>query len=446
MKKILIIGAGLSSSTLIQYLLDNSEKHNWIVRVGDVSYETADKKINDHKNGEALKFDIFDEEQRNTEISKVDIVVSMLPARMHCMVAESCLKFKKNMVTASYVSNEIKEMADKIKAEGLLILNEIGVDPGIDHMSAMQVIDRIKDIGGKVTAFRSYTGGLVAPKYDNNPWNYKFTWNPRNVVLAGQGSAAQIIVNDRYKFIPYHQLFRRTLRTEVLDYGEFEGYMNRDSLKYRGLYGLEDISTMIRGTLRRPGFSKTWNILVQLGATDDTYTLDDSENMSYRDFINTFLMYDKELSVEEKIQTYFNLEEDSGVMYRLRWLGIFKNEKIGLKNATPAQILQKILEKKWKLDHEDKDMIVMQHKFEYELNGQRKRITSSLVVEGTDNIHTAMSITVGVPVAIAVKMILTGHIKETGVKIPLNKEIYKPILKELEDYGIKFIEEEELVD
>lgn len=445
MKKILIIGAGLSSSTLIQYLLDHSEEHDWKIRVGDMSVETARSKINGHKNGEAFQFDINNEEKRNAEVKEVDLVVSMLPARMHCMVAECCIKHKKNMVTASYVSDEIKEMAFEIENKGLLVLNEMGVDPGIDHMSAMQVIDRIKDSGGNVTAFRSYTGGLVAPKYDNNPWNYKFTWNPRNVVVAGQGSAAQIIVNGKYKFIPYYQLFRRTFRTDVLDYGEFEGYMNRDSLKYRGLYGLEDVQTMIRGTLRRPGFAKTWNIFVQMGATDDTYTLEDSENMTYREFINTFVKYDKELTVEEKIQRYFNLDEDSGIMYRLRWLGIFKEEKIGLKNATPAQILQKILERKWKLESEDKDMIVMQHKFEYELNGQNKRITSSLVVEGKDNVHTAMSITVGVPVAIAVKMILTGQIKETGVKIPVKKQIYEPIMKELEDYGIKFIEEEEII-
>ena len=446
MKKILVLGAGLSTSTLIQYLLDHSEEHDWKIRVGDMSRETAEAKIYSHKNGKAIQFDIYNEDQRDSEIKQADLVVSMLPARMHFMVAESCLKHKKIMVTASYVSDEIKNMASEVEKEGLLILNEMGVDPGIDHMSAMQVIDRIKDSGGKVTAFRSYTGGLVAPKYDNNPWNYKFTWNPRNVVVAGQGSAAQIIDEGKYKFIPYHQLFRRVSRTDVLDYGEFEGYMNRDSLAYRGLYGLEDIPTMIRGTLRRPGFSRTWNIFVQLGATDDSYTLENSENMTYKEFINTYLKLDKTLTVEEKIQKYFNLEEDSGIMYKLRWLGIFKDEKIGLKNATPAKILQKILEEKWKLDPEDKDMIVMQHKFEYELKGQRKRITSSLVVEGEDNVHTAMSITVGIPVAIAVKMILTGQIKETGVMIPVKKQIYEPILKELEDYGIKFIEEEELID
>jgi len=382
-------------------------------------------------------------EIRNEEVSKADIVISMLPARMHHMVVESCIKFKKDMVTASYVSNELKAMKDEVDASGILILNEIGVDPGIDHMSAMKIIDRIKDKGGKIQAFRSYTGGLIAPKYDNNPWNYKFTWNPRNVVVAGQGSAAQIIVNGKYKYIPYHRLFKRISRTEVLDYGEFEIYPNRDSLKYRKTYGLEDIPTMIRGTMRRPGFSKAWNIFVQLGATDDTYTIENSENMTYRDFINSFLKYDTVLSVEEKMCKVFNIDEDSNIMYKFRWLGVFKKEKIGLKNASPAQILQKILVDKWVFEEYDRDMIVMQHKFEYELNNKYYEIISSLAFEGKDFTNTAMSSTVGLPVGIAVKMILTEKIKEKGIQVPVSKSIYEPVLEELKNYDIDFIETEE---
>ncbi len=442
MKKIFLIGAGLSASTLIKYLLDNSEKHDWKIRVGDVSVDTVKQKLNGHKNAEAVQFDIFNEVQRNEEIKNADIVISMLPARMHHLTATSCIKHKKHMVTASYVSDELKAMKGDVEKSGILILNEIGVDPGIDHMSAMQIIDRIKESGGKITAFRSYTGGLIAPDFDNNPWNYKFTWNPRNVVVAGQGSAAKIIVNRKYKYIPYHRLFKRLERTNVDHYGEFEVYPNRDSLKYRKSYGLDDIPTMVRGTMRRPGFSKAWNIFVQLGATDDTYTLENSENMTYREFINTFLKYHPDLSVEGKISDYLNIEEDSSVMYKLRWLGIFENERIELKNATPAQILQKILEKKWKFEDRDRDMLVMQHKFEYELKGKKKEITSSMVIEGKDHIHTAMSSTVGLPVGIAVKMILTGEITDTGIRIPISKNIYEPVLNELRDYGIKFTETE----
>ncbi len=443
MKKILLIGTGLSSSTLIKYLLDNSEKYGWQLIAGDYKLETAEAKIAGHKNGKAIKFDIFDPKQRSQEIENADIVVSMLPARMHMMVAETCMKHGKSMVTASYVSEEIKKMHSQAIEKGIIILNEIGLDPGLDHMSAKFIIDRIKKRGGELTAFRSYTGGLVAPKYDNNPWNYKFTWNPRNVVLAGQGSAAQIIVEGKYKYIPYHKLFLRTSRTEVLDAGEFETYPNRNSLKYRELYGLDNIQTMVRGTMRRPGFARAWDVFVQLGMTDDTYKLEGSENMTYREFTNTFLKYHKDLTVEQKLAKYIDVDEDAMRMYKLRWLGIFKNKKIGLKNATPAQILQQLLEQKWALDKEDKDMIVMQHKFEYQLEGKYKRVTSSLVVEGKDTVHTAMSQTVGLPVGIGVKLILEGKIKKTGVHIPVTEDIYIPILKELENYGIKFEEDKE---
>lgn len=441
MKKILVIGAGLSSSSLIEYLLKNSEEHNWKITVADMSEDLAKFKVKEHKNARPIGFDIFNEVQTKEEIQNSDLVVSMLPAAMHPKVAKVCLELKKHMVTASYVSDEIKNMDEEVKKAGLIFLNEIGVDPGIDHMSTMVVLDKIKSLGGKMKLFKSYTGGLVAPKYDNNPWNYKFTWNPRNVVLAGQ-STAKFIRNGRYKYIPYHKLFERVERFNVLDYGEFEGYANRDSLKYRSIYELDNIPTMIRGTLRRPGYCKAWNVFVQLGMTDDTYTLEDSENMTYRDFINTYLKYEEESSVEEKLAKFMKIDEDSGTMYKLRWTGIFSNEKIGLKNATPALILQKLLEKKWKFEAEDRDMIVMQHHFGYEIDGKDKYITSSMVVEGTDNLNTAMSITVGIPVAIAVKLILTGVITATGVKVPMTKDIYKPVLEELKDYGIKFIEEE----
>lgn len=442
MKQILVIGAGLSSSTLIKYLLENSEAFDWKITLGDKDCDSAQKKINGHPNGRAICFDVFDKKQCWDEISHADLVVSMLPASMHSLVATDCVKQGKPMVTASYVSDAIKGMDKEAREAGVLLLNEIGVDPGIDHMSAMKVIDELTNNGGELTAFRSFTGGLVAPKYDNNPWNYKFTWAPRNVVLAGQGTA-QIIVNGMFKYIPYHKLFSRTQRINVLDYGEFEAYLNRDSLKYRSIYNLDNIPTMVRGTLRRPGFCKSWNMFVQLGMADDTYTLENSENMTYHDFLETFLRYYPGLSLEENVAKYTGIEEDSMPMYRLRWLGLFdKKKKIGLKNATPAQILQKLLEEKWVFEEDDKDMIVMQHQFGYVEKGHNRKILSSMVVEGDDHVHTAMSKTVGLPVAIAVKHILTGKLNLSGVHIPTRKEIYEPVLDELEHYGIRFIEEE----
>ena len=441
MKKILILGAGLSSSSLIKYLLDNSSEYDWKVRVGDMSLDVAKRKVDNHENGEAFEFDVFKEEQRIEEIQNADVVISMLPARFHHLVAEKCVEFGKHMITASYVSKEVQALNEKAKEKGLLLLNEIGVDPGIDHMSAMKVIDEIKAKGGEMLVFKSSTGGLVAPEYDNNPWNYKFTWNPRNVVVAGQ-SVAQYIDHGKYKYVPYNQLFKRIEKMSILDVGEFEMYPNRDSLSYRKTYGLEDIPTILRGTLRRSGYCAGWDVFVQLGATDDTYTISDSENLTYREFINMFLPHNETDSVEQKLCDYVGIDLESETMSRLKWLGIFDDNKIGLPEATPAQILQKLLEEKWALGAEDKDMIAMQHQFDYKLNGKTKRILSSLVVRGQDQVHTAMSITVGTPVAIATKLFLTGVIKQKGVIVPTMKDVYEPVLKELEDYGVKFIEEE----
>ncbi len=440
MKKILVIGAGRSAVTLIKYLLVNSSANNWQVTVADFSIELAEDAVGNHNNGKAIFFNVTDEKQRESEIENAEIVISMLPASLHITVAKDCVRLGKNLVTASYVSPEIAELDEAAKQAGILLLNEIGLDPGIDHMSAMQVIDEIKENGGELTSFKSFCGGLVHPDYDNNPWNYKFTWNPRNVVLAGQGTA-QYIENGDYKYIPYTSLFERTEHMEVLDAGEFEGYANRDSLSYRKSYGLDDIPTLFRGTLRRKGYSEAWNIFVQLGMTDDTYKLENSDNISNREFINMFLPFNDKLTIEEKLCKQFNLAIDSDVFQKLVWLGSFSDDKLGIENASPAQILQAICEKKWTLGDEDKDMIVMQHQFEYLQNGEQKKLNSSLVVFGDDPRYTSMAKTVGLPVAIATKLILSGAIKSTGVKIPTTKDIYIPVLKELEENGINFIEE-----
>ncbi len=441
MNKILILGAGMSSSTLIQYLLDRSVQYNWKITVADKNLQLAKSKINNHKNGEAAEFDINNATARSKLIETHDVVVSMLPAGMHPLVAEDCVKYRSHMVTASYVSAEVKAMDAKAREAGIAMLNELGVDPGIDHMSAMKLVDKIRDQGGKILLFKSSTGGLIAPEYDNNPWNYKFTWNPRNVVLAGQGTS-MFLRNGRYKYIPYHKLFSRVQTTTVLNYGEFEIYPNRDSLKYREIYDFHDIPTIYRGTLRRPGFCKAWDTFVQLGMTDDTYQMYDVKDMTWRQFTNSFLRYDPEAKVEHKLCNYLGYNPGDEVMKKLEWLGIFSDEPVGMTQGTPAQILQKRLEEKWALQPGDKDMIAMQHQIEYQLNGDHKRITSSMATTGRDAPHTAMSITVGTPVAIAVKLLLTGKIKVTGIHLPTKPELYKPILEELEQSGILFKDEE----
>ena len=325
-------------------------------------------------------------------------------------------------------------------ANDLLFLNECGLDPGIDHMSAMQMIDKIKNGGGILTSFESFTGGLIASDTDpENPWRYKFTWNPRNVVLAGQGTA-KFLMEGQYKYIPYHQLFRRITPVTVLG-KHYEGYPNRDSLKYLTTYGLQEIKTMVRGTLRHAGYCSAWNVLVQLGCCDDTYDMERVGPMSHEDFLNSFLDDSPALSVEEKVCATFGVARDSGEIQRLRWSGFFSSEKIGLSQGTPAQILEHILTKKWKLGKGDRDFIVMWHRFGFQIENKQKSIVSHLTVTGENEVETAMARTVGIPLAIATKLLLEGKIKKRGVVIPIEKEIYDPVLAELTTLGIRLDEE-----
>lgn len=445
MQTILVIGAGLSSSSLIRYFLDNSIENNWQVRVVDQDIELVKRKIDGHPNGVALSFDALNPLERRPEIEKADLVVSMLPARFHVEVAKDCIELKTNLITPSYVSKEMKALDAEAKASGIIIMNEIGVDPGIDHMSASKILDEIKAKGGKLHSFKSFCGGLVAPENDNNPWNYKFTWNPRNVVVAGQGGAACFIEENQYKYIPYTQIFQRLDEVEIPGYGKFEGYANRDSLSYRSIYGLDDIPTIYRGTFRRVGFCKAWNVFVQLGMTDDSYKLERSELLTPRTFLNAFLPYKIVDTVENKLKKYFTFD-DEDLFKKMEWLGIFDDSKpIGIPNASPAQLLEKILVDKWKLSPGDKDMLVMYHEFVAEVEGKNTRIVSSMVNIGENQTYTAMSNTVGLPVAICGKMILKGDLKLKGVLIPVMSEVYTPILNELESFGIKFTETETII-
>jgi saccharopine dehydrogenase-like NADP-dependent oxidoreductase len=443
MRNILIIGAGQSATSLISYLLDKSNEEELFITIGDISIQAAQKFTANHPNARGILLDVFNESQRREAVSTSDLVISMLPARFHFEVAKDCLEFGKHLVTASYVSDEMQSLNSKVKAKGLVFMNEIGLDPGLDHMSAMKIIERIRESGGKIILFESFTGGLIAPESDTNLWNYKFTWNPRNVVLAGQGGAAEFIQEGKYKYIPYHRLFRRTEFIEIDGYGKFEVLANRNSLKYQSIYELNDVLTLYRGTIRRVGFSRSWNMFVQLGMTDDSYTIPDSENLSYGDYVNLFLPYSPTDSVDLKLRHTLKIDQDDLMWDKLLDLDIFNNEKkIGIPNATPAMALQKILMDKWTLDEDDKDMIVMYHKIGYDLGGKQYQIDSSMVAMGDDQTYTAMAKTVGLPVAIAAIKILNEEITTPGVQIPLKKEVYEPILEELESFGIKFKETE----
>ncbi len=440
MKKILVLGAGRSSQVLIDYLLEYSHQSEYQVILTDMDGNLALKRINNHQNGSVKVLDVNNVERREKLIENADVIISMLPVKFHLDIANSCLKYKKHLVTASYVSPELAHLKQEAEKKRVTFLMECGLDPGIDHMSAMSVIDKVRERGGHLRSFETFTGGLLVPTPDENPWQYKFTWNPKNVVLAGQGGV-KFLQEGTYKYIPYHRIFRRTEMVHIPGHGYFEGYANRDSLKYLKLYDLHDIKTLYRGTFRRPGFCRAWDIFVQIGATDDTYLMENVDKMTHKQFINSFLSYNPYDSVELKLAHYMKLDFNSQEMFRMRWLGIFSDEIVGLKEGTPAQILEHILTKKWALQEDDRDMIVMWHKFEYFLKRKLYVINSYLICEGENSQRTGMAKTVGLPVGIGARLIITGKIKRSGVLIPTRKEIYEPILQELTDHGIEIYEE-----
>ena len=444
MKTILILGAGRSSSALITYLLQQAATHSWAIVIGDVSEAAALQRLGGSTRGKGVSFDIHKEAESIEVIKSADIVISLLPAHLHILVAKHCLTLGKHLLTASYVSPEMQALHKEALAKNILLLNECGLDPGIDHMSAMQVIDKIKANGGKMLGFESFCGGLISPDTDpENPWRYKFTWNPRNVVMAGQGTA-RFLQQGQFKYIPYQQLFKRITPVTVPGYGDYEGYANRDSLKYLSTYGLDGLQSMLRGTLRNKGYCGAWDVLVQLGCCDDSFQMEGLEKMTHRDFINAFLNYDSQLMVEEKLCLRFKLQPNGSEMQRLRWSGFFDRELIGLHEGSPAQVLEHILNKKWKLKPADKDLVVMWHRFVFEEAGKKKEIQASLVSVGEDSTYTAMAKTVGLPLGIAAKLLMLGKINARGVVIPVTKEFYDPILKELAETGIALTETEVL--
>ena len=445
MKRIVILGAGKSSAVLIDFLLAEAQQRGWKVAVGDLDLAAAAARVGSHPAGESFAFDVHDAGDRRQRVQSADLVVSLLPPALHPLVAQDCIASKVHFTSASYVGDDMRQLSEAAERAGVILLNELGVDPGIDHMSAMEKLDSLREQGATITRFETFTGGLVAPQSDDNPWRYKFTWNPRNVVLAGQG-VVKFKHIGRYKYIPYHRLFQRYEPLTIPGYGKFEGYPNRDSLKYRGHYGLWDVDTIYRGTLRRPGFCKAWDCLVQLGLTDDSYELEDLDQLTWRDYVNSYLWYDPDASVELKLRAYLKLELNAPEFDKLEWLGLFDKTPVGLSRGTPAQVLQKKLEEKWGMAPDDQDMIAMLHKTEYELDGRREEVQSSMVCVGDDGVRTAMAKTVGLPLAIGALRVLDGTIQRRGVVIPTVKDVYEPVLAELKQHGIEFTDRTTPID
>lgn len=442
MKNILLLGAGRSAFALIGYLREQALQQGWQLTIGDAALGHL-QELALPGTLRLVSIRLEEEDRVQEEIRAADLVISLLPAGLHPVIARWCLQHKKHLLTASYASPEIKALHKAARQAGLVFMMEAGLDPGLDHMSALSVIARIKRQGGRLTAFRSYTGGLVAPESDNNPWHYKFSWNPRNVVLAGQGTA-RYLEEGQVKLIPYHQLFRRVQPLQVLSLGAFDGYANRDSLFYREAYGLNDIPTLLRGTLRRQGFCQAWHLLVALGLTADDYLLDNSEQLTYRQFLEAFLPpASGPQAWEQRVAHYLGVAVNSPEISRLRWLE-FPPEPIGLRKASPAQVLEQLLLRKWALAPDDKDMVVMQHLFDFEVGGQARQLKASLVVLGQDARYTAMAQTVGLPAGIIACMIMQEQVSRRGVLLPTDPEVYEPVLRVLQGLGIRFIEEEQV--
>ncbi len=445
MKNIFVIGAGRTATALIEYLLKNSAEQNWHVRVGDFDYQLAKQKTGNYSSGSAIKFDALDDKQREMEISKADIVISFLPPSMHLLIAEECLKQKTHMITASYISPGMMKLDEDVKKNGLLFLNEMGLDPGIDHMDIMQLKEKVENKGGEIISLKSFCGALISPESDNNPWHYKFTWSPMNVVLAGQGNA-RYKENSIIQEVPYEKLFLKTEKIEVPGLGEFEAYPNRDSVSYIAKYNLNSAEDFYRGTLRRPGYCEAWNALVKLGLTDNKKIIGNSSDLTMAEWVKSSLPSSNGQIVSSEAADYLGLEKDSDIIKKLSWLDLFSDRKISLPEATSAQILLDLLMDKWEFKEGDRDMVVLQTEIIYRTESGRKKIISTMIYKGEDKLNTAMTYTGGLPVGIAAKLIANGMIREKGVIIPIYRDIYSPLLKELELYGITFNESETLLN
>ncbi|TAH27706.1 MAG: saccharopine dehydrogenase [Cytophagales bacterium] len=438
MKNILLIGCGRSSVYLLQWLEKAENYNNLKTTICDYQSKFTYSSLFPLLNTKYISLDIADSSKLAPLIKSANIVISMLPANLHYGVALQCLEFSKHFITASYLSQEIKALHEKVKSKGLIFMMEAGLDPGLDHLSAKKEIDEIHQQSGQIISFKSSTGGLVAPENDNNPWHYKISWNPRNVVMAGNGGA-KYLHNGKEKFTPYQRLFKTTYPISVFESEDYEAYPNRDSLNYKSIYHLEEAETLLRGTIRKKGFCNGWHQLVWLGMTDDNFIIENSEGMPLSDFTKLFIPEEfVHENLKESICKFLNLEESSIAFQQLESLGLFSSLTIKTPKATPAQVLQELLLYNIPLREKDKDMVIMQHEILYKKKEILHLRKSSLIIIGEDESFTAMAKTVGIPIIIIAKMILNNDFFEKGVLIPISKNIYIPVLREAENYGITF--------
>jgi len=429
---ILIIGAGKSATVLIQYLQQKAVENDWYILLADGDEAIAKNKWNNAPNGTALGIDIENNLDRQNLVQKADIVVSMMPAQLHFLMAKDCLHFGKPLFTASYVDDNMRSIASEIEAKQLLFLCEMGLDPGIDHMSAMAIIDEIHQKGGKITSFKSHCGGLVAPESDDNPWHYKISWNPRNIILAGKAGAIYL-ENGATISKDYSTIFEQAPVVDLPGIGHLAFYPNRNSLSYIDTYHLHGVKDFVRTTLRYPAFCIGWNAIVQLHLTDET-VVDLAPNTTVKNWFESHIQQNGLEQILEKFT------QDPAIKVQLEFIGLYEPTPIPSQFNSNASILQWLLEGKWKLTATDKDLVVMLHEIEYSIGTRQFKLDSSMVLTGEDAINTAMATTVGLPLAMGVCAYLKGEIKMTGLHIPIDARIYQPILKSLAEEGIVFEE------
>lgn len=440
MKKILILGAGLVARPLVRYLLDQPD---FEVEVASRTVSKAIKLINGHPKGEAKELNLKDEEGLKERISKADLVISMVPYSFHPKVAKYCIDYQKHMVTTSYVSEVMKNLDEEVKRAGIIILNEVGLDPGIDHMEAMRIIHEVEENGGEILSFTSYCGGLPAPEANTNPFGYKFSWSPIGVLLAGKNSA-QFLKDSQQVFIPPENLFENYSIIHIEELGEFEGYPNRNSLPYIELYGIESTNTMFRCTLRNKGWCATMKKMVDLGLLDERE--EDWTGLTYKDFLRNLMNEPSDMDLKKALSSHLNIDEDSDIFSRFEWLGLLSDDPLPVTKGSALDILGAKMLEKLQYEEGERDMIILQHIFivAYK-DGKKGKITSTLIDFGIPNGDTSMARTVGLPAAISTRLILEEKIKRTGVVIPITPEIYTPILNELKEVGIAFKEKREEV-
>ncbi len=435
MKKVLVLGAGLVSRPLVRYLLDQPETE---VIIASRTVSKAEALIEGHPKGRAIAATVQEKDKLEALVKESDVAISLLPWIYHLQVAELCLKHKTHLVTTSYVSPAMRALDQQAKDQGLLFLNEIGLDPGIDHMSAMKMIHAVEKKGGKVTSFESVCGGLPAPEANDNPFGYKFSWSPRGVLLAGRNSA-HFLKNGKDMQIENKDLFRTVSIKEVEGLGKLEVYPNRDSMLYQELYGLKDAQTIFRGTFRNLGWCETLEKVVNLGF------LNDDERPEILGWtwaqLTASLINAKADQVKSAMAKHLGIPESHAILSRFEWLGLFSNEKVKSDPPSVLDALTYLMEHKMDYKPGERDMIVLQHEFIAEYPGGKKEAITSLLIDyGIPHGDTSMARTVSLPAAIAVKLLNQGKITLTGVQIPVMPGIYEPVLDELETMKIKFVD------